>query len=151
MIERLSESTDNAFGFRAAGSLTAEEIAAFAPQLRLAISRRGNRKIGILADLGGLKSVDWRARLQEIKFLREHAESIARVAVVGAHKWEDVMAEILAGTVLVESETRYFHGDEILHAWHWVKTGESPDAVPARRVYPREGLMKGYVPEYIDE
>lgn len=151
MIERLSESTDSAFGFKASGSVGPEELAAFAPQLALAISRRGNRKIGILADLSDLKSVGWKTRLQEIRFLREHADSIARVAVVGAHKWEDVMAEILAGTVLVESETRYFQSAEILHAWHWVKTGQSPDAVPVRQVYPREGLMQGYVPEYIDE
>ena len=151
MIERLSESTDAAFGFKASGSITAADVDAFTPQVAQAISRRGKRTIGVLADLGGLKGVSWKARLQEIRFLREHAESIARVAVVGAHKWEDVMAEILAGTVLVESETRYFHDDEILHAWHWVKTGLSPDTLPVRQVYPREGLMTGYVPEYIDE
>jgi hypothetical protein len=148
MIERLSESTDAAFGFKASGRVTAKDAEAFAPQVELAIGRRGSRKIGILADLSAMEAIDWKARLAEIAFLRQHAESIARVAVVGAHRWEDVVAEILAGTVLVESETRYFHSDETPHAWHWVKTGEGPSSAPVRRIYPREGLMKDYVPEY---
>jgi hypothetical protein len=148
MIERLSESTDAAFGFKATGRVTARDAEAFAPQVALAIGRCGSRKIGILADLSAMEAMDWKARLSEIRFLREHAESIARVAVVGAHKWEDIVAEVLAGTVLVEAETRYFQSEEASHAWHWVKTGQGPGSAPVRRIYPREGLMKDYVPEY---
>jgi SpoIIAA-like len=150
MIERLSESNDKAIGFRVTGRVTAEEVEVFAGQVGFAIGKRGKRRVGILADLAGLEGVDWKARLKEVSFLKSWADQIERVAIVGAHSWEEVMAEILGSTVLVEAETRYFPSAEILHAWHWVKTGQSPDA-PVRRVYPREGLMADYVPEYSEE
>ena len=71
------------------------------------------------------------------------------MAVVGAHKWEELKAEILGGTVLIQAETRYYHGPDILHAWHWVKTGDS-GAAPGRTILPKDSLMSGYVPEYMD-
>ena len=61
------------------------------------------------------------------------------------------MSEIVNATVLIEVDTRYFHEDEIQHAWHWVKHGEHDKDVPVRRIYPKEeGLMGGYNPEYLD-
>ncbi len=150
MIERLPESSDKAIGFKVTGRVTAPEAAAFAEQVGFAVGRRGKRKVGILADLSAMQGIDWGARLREVEFLKAWADQIERVAVVGAHRWEEVMAEILGSTVLVEAETRYFEGSEILHAWHWVKTGQSPES-PVRRIHPREGLMADYVPEYSEE
>lgn len=146
MIERLKES-DKAFGFKVSGHVTADEVEAFLPQLERAIAGRGKRTIGILADVSDMEGTDWDARWEEIKFLSKYAEHIERVAVVGAHKWEQLKAEILGGTVLVQAETRYYHGPDVLHAWHWVKTGDAGQ-VPGVRMVPKEGLMKGYVPEY---
>lgn len=147
MIERLKESGDKAFGFKVSGHVTADEVKSFLPQLERAIADRGKRTIGILADVSDMEGTDWDARWEEIKFLSKYAEHIERVAVVGAHKWEQLKAEILSGTVLVQAETRYYHGPEVLHAWHWVKTGDAGEA-PGVRIIPKEGLMKGYVPEY---
>lgn len=147
MIERLRESSEKAFGFRVSGRVTAAEVEAFTPQLEFAIKDRGKRTLGILADLSAMKGAEWRARWDEIRFLSKYADHIERVAVVGAGKWEDLKAEILAGTVLIQAETRYYPADEILHAWHWVKTGDA-GAVPGRTILPKGNLMEGYVPEY---
>ena len=147
MIERLRESDDKAFGFRVTGTVTEEDVRAFEPQLEQAIARRGKRPIGILADLSALQSVEWGARWEEIKFIGRWAERIERVAVVGAGKWESVKAQIIAGTVLIQAETRYYDGSDILHAWHWVKTGDAV-GVAGRPILPKDALMKGYVPEY---
>jgi hypothetical protein len=147
MIERLRESDEKAFGFRVSDTVTAEEVDAFTPQLEQAILRRGKKTIGLLADLSTLKSVDWKARWEEIQFLGRWAEHIERVAVVGAGKWESVKAEVLAGTVLVQAETRYYPAAEILHAWHWVKTGDAGVA-PGQAILGKGTLMEGYVPEY---
>lgn len=147
MIERLKESHDKAFGFRVAGTVTAEEVDAFTPQLEQAIQRRGKKTLGILADLSALESVEWGARWEEIRFLGRWAEHIERVAVVGAGKWESVKAEVLAGSVLIQAETRYYPAAEILHAWHWVKTGDVGVA-PGQAILPKGSLMAGYVPEY---
>ena len=149
MIERLKESSDKAFGFKVTGRVTAEGVEAFLPQLEFAIKDRGKRTLGILADLSAMTGVEWKARWEEIRFLAKYADHIARVAVVGAGKWEDVKAEILAGTVLIQAETRYYPSSEILHAWHWVKTGD-PEAPPGRTILPQGSLMAGYVPEYTE-
>jgi len=150
MIARLPESNDRAIGFKITGRVTAPEVEAFAKQVDFAFGKRGKRKVGILADLSAMEGMEWRARLSEVAFLKDRATQIARVAVVGAHRWEEVMAEILGSTVLVEAETRYFESSEIAHAWHWLKTGQNPEA-PVRRIYPRKGLMGDYVPEYSEE
>jgi hypothetical protein len=149
MIQRLKESEGRAFGLKVSGRVTAEEVEAFLPQLEMAIRERGKRTIGILADLTDMTGADWAARWEEIKFLSKYAEHIERVAVVGARKWEELKAEILGGSVLVQAETRYYHGPDILHAWHWVKTGSEP-AIPGRVILPKDALMSGYKPEYMD-
>src|SRR5215475_9192352 len=147
MIERLRESNEKAFGFKVTGRVTAAEVEAFTPQLEFAIKDRGKRTLGILADLSGMTGAEWKARWDEIKFLAKFGEHIERVAVVGAGKWEDVKAEILSGTVLIQAETRYYPSDDVLHAWHWVKTGDA-GAAPGRTILPKGSLMAGYVPEY---
>lgn len=147
MIERLRESNEKAFGFKVTGRVTAAEVEAFTPQLEFAIKDRGKRTLGILADLSGMTGSEWKARWDEIKFLAKFGDHIERVAVVGAGKWEDVKAEILSGTVLIQAETRYYPSDDILHAWHWVKTGDA-GAAPGRTILPKGSLMAGYVPEY---
>ena len=147
MIERLRESDEKAFGFRVSGTVTAEEVEAFTPQLEQAILRRGKKTLGILADLSALQTVEWKARWEEIRFLGRWAEHIERVAVVGADKWESVKAQVLAGTVLIQAETRYYTAAEILHAWHWAKTGDAGIA-PGQVVLGKGSLMAGYVPEY---
>lgn len=147
MIERLKESGDKALGFKVTGKVTAAEVEAFLPQIEFAIKDRGKRTLGILADLSAMKGAEWKARWDEIKFVSKYADHIARVAIVGASKWEDVKAEILAGTVLIQAETRYYPGSDILHAWHWVKTGDA-GAGAGRTILPKGSLMSGYVPEY---
>ncbi len=149
MIERLKESGDQAFGVKVTGRITAEEVEAFLPQVEAAIRHRGKRTLGILADLSAMTGAEWKARWDEIKFLSKYADHIARVAVVGAGKWEDVKAEILAGTVLIQAETRYYPFENLLHAWHWVKTGDPTDGT-GRVILPKGSLLSGYVPEYMD-
>jgi hypothetical protein len=149
MIERLKESGDRAFGFRVTGRVTAEEVEAFMPQIEFTLRERGRRPIGILADLSAMQGAEWKARWEEIRFLAKYAEDIERVAVVGAGKWEDIKAEVLAGTVLVQAETRYYPTSEIQHAWHWVKTGDSGGGT-GRTILPKGTLMAGYVPEYME-
>jgi hypothetical protein len=151
MIEKLRQSDNRAFGLKVDGELTAEQLEVFVPQIEFAVGKRGHRKIGILADLSSMEGAEWKARWDELHFLKKFAEHIVRFAVVGGDRWEQLMSEILAGTVLIEVETRYYEKDEIHHAWHWVKHGEHPGDVPVRRVFPKEdGVMGGYVPRYLD-
>lgn len=151
MIEKLSQSDARAFGLKVEGELTAKEVEAFIPQIEFVVENRGNRKVGLLADLTSMDGVEWKARWEELRFLSRYSDHIERVAIVGGGTWERLMGEILDGTVLLEVETRYYEQEEILHAWHWVKHGEHPKDVPVRRVFPKDdGVMGGYNPEYLD-
>jgi len=150
MIERLKESQGAAFGFKVVGRVTGDEVKAFEPQIEFVIAERKQRPIGILADLSEMDGADWKARWNEMRFLQRYTDHIARMAVVGADKWEEVVAIVLAGTAVLQAETRYFTSAEMVHAWEWVRTSKNADRVPVRTMYLGSGLFKDYVPEYTD-
>jgi hypothetical protein len=148
MIERLKESRRAAFGFMVVGRITGDEVTAFEPQIAFLIKERKERPIGILADLSQMEGADWKARWNEMRFLQKYTDHIARMAVVGADKWEEVVATLLAGTAVLQAETRYFATSEIAPAWDWARSSKNADHVPVRRMYLGTGLFKDYVPEY---
>jgi hypothetical protein len=149
VIELLKESDGRAVGFRVSGRVTEDEVAAFEPQIERAIEHGGKKPIGILADLSAMEGATWPARWEEIRFLSRWKDHIARVAVVGAKRWEEIRAEVLGGTVLVAADTRYYGAGEAIHAWHWAKTGERGQG-SAPVLKPKQGLMAGYEPEYME-
>jgi stage II sporulation SpoAA-like protein len=149
VIELLKESDGRAVGFKVSGRVTKDDVEGFEPQIERAMEHAGKRPIGILVDLSAMDGASWSARWEEIRFLSRWKDRIARVAVVGARRWEEIRAEVLGGTVLVEADTRYYDAGEPLHAWHWVKTGDR-GAGSAPVLKPRQGLMAGYEPEYME-
>jgi len=150
MIERLKESGGAAIGFKVVGRISGEEVKAFEPQIEFVIAQRKQRPIGILADLSQMEGADWKARWAEMRFLQKYTDHIARMAVVGADKWEEVVAMVLAGTAVLQAETRYFTSAEIVHAWEWVRTSKNADRIPVRTMYTGTGLFKDYIPEYTE-
>jgi hypothetical protein len=151
MIEKLKESWGAAFGFRVVGQVSGEEFEAFEPQIEFLINERKSRPIGILADLSQMDGADWSARWAEMRFLQKHTDHIARMAVVGADRWEEVVAVLLAGAAVLQAETRYFTTSEISSAWNWVRTSQNADRVPIRTLHLATGLFKDYRPEYSDQ
>jgi hypothetical protein len=150
MIERLKESSGAAFGFRVVGNTTGDEVKAFEPQIEFVIRERKERPIGILADVSQMEGADWKARWNEMRFLQKYTDHIARMAVVGADKWEEVVAVVLVGTAVLQAETRYFTAPEIISAWEWVRSSKNADRIPVRTMYEGSGLFKDYIPEYTD-
>jgi len=150
MIERLKETSGLAFGFKIAGKLTAEELKAFEPQLGFFIAEHKKHPIGILIDLTDMSGAEWKARWEDIRFLQKHTDHIARMAVVGANRWEEVMAILTAGAAVLQSETRYFHANEMQQAWQWARTAKHAEDAPVRVIAPASGIFKDYRPEYMD-
>ena len=150
MIERLRESSGGVLGFKVVGHLTAEDLAEFEPQIDLLIKERKNKPLGILADLSEMHGADWKARWDEMRFLQKHTDHIARLAIVGADKWEEIMAILTAGAAVLEAETRYFEKPEILRAWEWVRTAKHAEDMPVRQISAGTGIWKDYHPEYMD-
>jgi hypothetical protein len=150
MIERLKESSTGALGFKVTGKLTDEDIKGFEPQIEFLLQERKHKPIGILADLSGMGGADWKARWDEMRFLQKHSDRIARMAVVGASNWEEVMAILTAGAAVLEAETRYFQESEIVHAWEWARSARHAEDIPVRQVSPATGIWKDYHPEYMN-
>ena len=148
MIERLKDSMGAAFGFKVEGRLSAEDLKAFEPQLDFFIRERKKRPIGILADLTEMKGADWKARWEDLRFLQKHTDQIARMAVVGADRWEEIMAILTAGAAVLQSETRYFQASEMGKAWEWARSAKHAEDTPVRIISPASGIFKGYTPEF---
>ena len=149
MIERLKESSGGVIGFKVIGKMTAEDIKGFEQQIELLLAERKHKPIGILADLSEMHGAELAARWDEMRFLQKHTDHIARMAVVGADKWEEIMAIITAGAAVLQSETHYFDASEILHAWQWVRTAKHAEDIPVRQISAGTGIWKDYHPEYM--
>ena len=150
MIERLKESSGGVIGFKVVGKMTTEDIKSFEPQIGYLIAERKHKPIGILADLSEMHGANWGARWDQMRFLQKHTDHIARMAVVGADKWEEIMAILTAGAAVLQSETRYFDTSESLHAWEWVRTAKHAEGVPVRQISAATGIWKDYHPEYMN-
>jgi len=150
MIERLKESSGGVLGFKVTGKMTDQDIKGFEPQIEFLLRERKHKPIGILADLSQMHGADWKARWDEMRFLQKHTDRIARMAVVGADKWEEIMALLTAGAAVLEAETRYFHEPEMLRAWEWVRTAKHAEDMPVRQISPGTGIWKDYHPEYMN-
>lgn len=147
MIEKLKESAGWAYGIKISAKVTEEDVKAFEPQLAFAITERKKRPIGLLIDVTDMDGVDLAARWEELRFLNKHSDHIARVAIVGATKWEVILATFVSGTVLFTAETHYFHPNEIQQAWLWVKTAKHADDIPVRAIY-QGGIWRDYQEEF---
>jgi hypothetical protein len=150
VIERLKETAGAAFGFKVVGKLLDQDLKAFEPQLEFFIAQHKKRPIGILADLTEMHGAEWKARWHDLRFLQKHTSQIARMAVVGADRWEEVADLIIAGAAVLQSETRYFEPSEIQHAWQWARSAKHAEDAPVRIIAPATGIWKDYRPEYTD-
>jgi len=148
MIERLRESSGGVLGFKVTGKLTDEDIKGFEPQIEFLIRERKHKPIGILADLSAMHGAELKARWDEMRFLQKHTDHIARMAVVGADKWEEIMAILTAGASVLEAETRYFDQSEVVHAWEWARSAKHAEDVQVRQISAGTGIWKDYHPEY---
>lgn len=150
MIERLNQSSDGVIGFKASGQIAPDDIRAAEPQIETAIANRHHHPIGLVLDLSSLQNVEWKARWEELRFLHKFGGPIARVAILGARPWEELVGDLANATVLMQADIRYFHPDEAVHAWHWAKTAKYADQLPVRQILPPGHLMSGYRPEYTE-
>ena len=148
MIERLKETSGVAFGFKVGGKLLDEELKTFEPQLEFFIAQHKKHPIGILVDLTEMHGAEWKARWDDLRFLQKHTSHIARMAVVGAHGWEEVVELFTAGAAVLQAETRYFESSEMQHAWQWARGAKHAEDAPVRVISPATGMWKDYHPEF---
>ncbi len=148
MIHKLKESSARAFGMKVDGKLTEEDIASISGEIDLALAAH-KEPIGLLVDITDMEGATWAARWDEMRFLQRHSDRIARLAVVCNDEWRELTEMVVVATAALQAETLYFHGVEILHAWHWVKMNKLDTSMPVRLIQPGKGLFSDYTPEYV--
>ncbi len=148
MIEKLPESHGHALGFKVTETLTPSDIADLSGHLdeTLAVQKR---PIGLLADLSAMHGATWAARWQEMRFLHQHTDHIARLAIISNEEWQELGETILTTLSGLQAQTLYFHSSEILHAWHWVRLNKPDDGMPVRVIHPGSGLFQNYTPDFM--
>jgi len=149
-INTLDKRQNNVFGFEVIGKLTPEELQGFLPVLERAVIDANNR-LRLLVDVNQMHCANIKSEWEVFEFLKQHMQSLEFIAIVGAHSWTKVMSELLAGSIFVEAETRYYKTDEIEHAWEWLINAAHPNHIPIRKVIDSDrGLFTKYnSPGYI--
>jgi len=149
-IEKYEPTHANVLGFAIEGKLTTEDIRDLLPEMEEAV-RRAHKKLRLLIDVNEMHGANIKAEWELFEFLKHHMKDIEFIAIVGAHSWTKVMSEILADSVFVMAETRYFKAKEIDDAWTWLNTAAHPKHIPIRKVINSDkGLFTKYgSPDYI--
>jgi len=129
-------------GFKVVGRISGDEVTAFEPQIAFLIKERKERPIGLLADLSQMEGADWKARWNEMRFLQKYTDHIARMAVVGADKWEGSGGYASRRNFCSSGRNPLFPQ---LQRWLLPGTGfrssKNADHVPIRRMYLGTGLV----------
>jgi hypothetical protein len=143
-IAALESGQKNVFGFQVTGKLSPRELAEFLPQMEAAVLR-SQKKLRLLIDVTEMQGANVKSEWEMFEFLKKHMRDIEFIAIVGAHSWTKIMSEILADSVFVEAETRYFKPEEIDDAWMWLLNAAHPKHIPVRRVIDSDkGLFTKY-------
>ena len=149
-IEKIHHEHTSVFGFKITGKLTTGEIEAFLPEMEEAVSQSHN-KLRLLIDATEMHNANLKAEWEIFEFLKKNMKDIEYIASVGAHSWIKIMSEVLADSVFVMAETRYFKTEEIEDAWTWMTKAIHPQHIPVRRVISSDkGLFTKYgSPDYV--
>ena len=143
-INELDRRQKNVFGFEVIGKLTPEELQEFLPNMETAVIE-ANKRLRLLINVTQMQGANIKSEWEIFEFLKKHMQDIELIAIVGAHSWTKVMSEILAESIFVEAETRYFKPDEIDHAWTWLLNAAHPQHIPVRKVINSDkGLFTKY-------
>ena len=149
MIEKLKESRGIAVGYKVHGQLTSEDLPALSTLIEATIAAN-THPIGLLADISEMHGATWAARWEEMRFLQQHSDHIARIAVVCHDQWQEISEMALIATSFMQAETIYCYPADLQHAWHWVRMNKIDlPASTLRPLYPGKGLFQDYTPEYV--
>ncbi len=114
MIEKMERSAGDKLGFVVSGDVTKADYETLVPAVDAAIEAHGS--VSLLLDLAGFHWERISAWGVDLRFGRDHHDSIARVAIVGDKQWERHLASLAAP--YYAREARLFETDD--DAWDWL-------------------------------
>lgn len=117
MIERMAESEGRVIGFRASGSITEGDYKTLSQQVQAAIDDAGS--VALLIDLQGFEGEGPSAWDDDLAFGRAYRHQIERMAIVGDHRWQELLAKLAAP--FYAHESKYFDVADREAAWAWLR------------------------------
>jgi hypothetical protein len=117
MFERLSGGAGNVLGFRINDQITGEDVQRMSGIMAAAIAASG--KIRLLIEIEGFRHMEIQALLEKLKFARNHAGEIERMAVLSDRVW--IKSWLKVGGLLTHTEVEHFDRADIESAWKWLE------------------------------
>jgi hypothetical protein len=120
MYQQLSGSSGNVLGFKIGENITGEDVHDMGRIMSEAIAASG--KIRLLIEMEGFRHMEPEALHEKLKFARDYARDIERMAVVSDKIW--IRSWVKVGgllALLTHTEVEHFDLFETEAAWKWVR------------------------------
>jgi hypothetical protein len=117
MLERCADSSEDVFGIKVKGKITAEDYEAVIPEIRAIVEKYGG--VRLLIDLTDFKGETMNAWGPDFRFGKEFGKKIIRLAIVGDKLWEQWLAGL--ATPFWAKEAKYFPSSISNEAWGWLR------------------------------
>lgn len=119
MFELLPESTDDCFGFKVSGKLTAEDYAELMPKIDKAIAARG--RINMLVLLDQLEGTEGPGVIKaDFDFGTQQYRHVERCAFVSDKKWFKWVVKLM-DPFTRRTDEKFFEPAELEQAWAWAR------------------------------
>ena len=118
MYRQLSGSSGKLLGFRIGDGITGEDVRQIGAIMAEEIAASG--EIRLLVEIEGFRHMEPEALLENLKFVKDHAGDIERLAVVSDRVWIKSWVEV--GGLLTHAETKHFYRSEVEAAWKWLES-----------------------------
>jgi len=118
MFKQLSGSSGKVLGFKIGEDITCEDVRDMSKIMSETIAASG--KIRLLIEIEGFRHMEPDALLEKLRFARDHAREIERMAVLSNRVW--IKSWVKIGGLLTHTEVEHFDRSEMEAAWKWVRT-----------------------------
>ena len=116
MYQQLSGSSGKLLGFKIGDGVTGEDVRQIGAIMAAEIAASG--KIQLLVEIEGFRHMEPEALLEKLKFARDHAKDIERIAVLSDRVW--IKSWVKVSGLLTHAEVEHFDRSEIEAAWKWL-------------------------------
>ena len=117
MFEQVPGGSGKLLGFKISDGITGEDVRQLSKIMCEAISVSG--KIRLLIEIEGFRHMEPEALLEKLKFAKDHAGNIERMAVLSDRVW--IKSWLKVGGLLIHTEVEHFDRSEMEAAWEWVR------------------------------
>jgi hypothetical protein len=117
MFERLAMGSGKALGFKISERIAGEDVHQMGGIMAATIAASG--KIRLLLEIEGFRHMEPEALLEKLKFARDHAGDIERMAVLSDRVW--IKSWVKVGGLLTHTEIEHFERSEMEAARNWLE------------------------------